>query len=306
MTVLHIGFPNPSIYRACQRRHHQYSYIDSSGITAPTTAFDAAVLDKYDSEYCDSVFIHAHADCLSSDCLSALKDRGASIMHFTWDVFDPLPDFFLRYAPYCLTAFTNKTDVDTLTNMGFESEYLPYGFNDSVFTPYGVVSPEGFGTIVFMCNDHEDRYPLGELRREVVKLLESKYSGFRVYGHGWGRGVSNYAFRPSMEAEAYRSCVCAINLSSYDRPGYSSDRLLRAMGSGACVVSKAIPGGHLPGMSDGQNYLEWTDLRSLVERVDYALNNRVNAAVIGKRAAEYAHSSCRFDKVVERMETQRR
>lgn len=301
MTILHIGFPNPSIYRACLRRHHGYSYIDSSGVVKPTEEFDRAVLARYDEEYCDAVIIHAHADCLSADCLSALTARGARIIHYTWDVFDPLPKFFYEWAPHCLTAFTNKDDVAAMRRDGFQSDYLPYGFDDCVYTPYGTTSDK-HGAIVFMGNDHEGRYPLGELRREMVSTLTKKFPNFSVFGHGWGAGTPNYYFRPSMEAEAYRSCVAAINLSSYDREGYSSDRLLRAMGCGACVLSKAIPGGHPPGMSDGFNYLEWKTMDDLLSRINYVFENRIRAAVIGRNAADLAHRMYRFDRVIERLE----
>lgn len=299
MNVLHLGFPNSAVYRAFARRHHRYEYID--------TSTSAVILDEQVCalvEECDInvVFIQAHRECLSVNCLKDLLIKQVNVFHYIWDVFDPMPQFVLDWASYCTTFFTNKPDVQHFCKEGYDASFMPYGFDEGFFTPYGDTNDK-WGKIVFMANNHEGRFPLSNLRIQIVERLRKEFpNDFKVYGHGWGGLLcDNLMYRQSREAEAYRSCDLAINVSSYDREGYTSDRLLRAMGSGACVLSKKIQDGHPFGVH-GETHLEWDTVDSLVSAIKVYLKRPEDRKRIGAAAADLVHRSARFDEVVRHIE----
>jgi len=56
-----------------------------------------------------------------------------------------------------------------------------------------------------------------------------------VYGKGWGAGSKH--LDPYREAMTYRGAKVAINFDHFDRPGFFSDRYLRAMGCGVLTLN---------------------------------------------------------------------
>lgn len=169
-----------------------------------------------------------------------------------------------------LTCFSNERDVDNLKTQGVNAAYLQIGFNNDIFCSTGSVGdwPE----IVFLGSNYGlNMFPLSELRYEMVSALKNIYgSRFGVYGTGWGQW-SNKVLDQNEEAECYRSCKVAINLSHLDLKRYTSDRLFRLMGSGALCLARDYPG-ITKDFKHDCNLFIWSDLQDLVDHIELCLN----------------------------------
>src|SRR6202012_2710423 len=155
------------------------------------------------------------------------------------DVRDETPLWAWNLAPHVsLTCFSNLRDVYSLRSFGYRAEFLNIGFSPHIFTPAGAPRPNT-PEIIFLGNNHGNLYPQSESRREMVSLLRARYGDrFAVYGRGWAsHGIETTFLPESEEAAAYRACKLAINQNHYNTVlRFSSDRILRAMGSGVFVA----------------------------------------------------------------------
>lgn len=156
-------------------------------------------------------------------------------INWTGDVRAPLPDWYIRMGKYFnLTLFTNTTDVDTIRKHGITADYFQVSADTNIYRPDGIKDKSH--EIVFMGNNYADTFPLSKLRREMVHTLQKKYGDrFHAYGDGWGGKHTNY--NQLKEAEIYRGCKIAINLSHFDYGRYSSDRIFRIMMCGAFCLT---------------------------------------------------------------------
>ena len=167
-----------------------------------------------------------------------MKKISAPLINWTGDVRYPLPQWFKDIGHNCLTLFTNQTDMEQMRAEGFDSDYLQIGLDETHFNPFrGKI--ENTPEIVFMANNY-GVFPLSNYRYQVANLLKQKFGDrFQLYGRGWPKefGAININGNTEREAQIYSSCKIAINISHFNYSRYSSDRLLRAMGSGAFVLS---------------------------------------------------------------------
>jgi spore maturation protein CgeB len=167
-----------------------------------------------------------------------LKDMGCFIINWTGDKRHEVPQWMIDLAPYVsLTSFSNMDDVNTMRSLGFKSDYLEIGYNESIYTPVGEAlnMPE----IIFMGNNYGRGYfPMSGFRIDMVDFLRQEYGNrFGVYGSGWAYGNGNFNHSQLEEAKAYRGAKIAINCSHFDSLNYNSDRLLRILGSGTMCLS---------------------------------------------------------------------
>jgi hypothetical protein len=185
----------------------------------------------------DLVFVQTHQnDVVMPSTYAALRNGGAFVVNWCGDVREPLPECYRRYAEHVdVMAFSNLTDVATLKSEILRSRYLQIGYDPSIYHP-GDGTQQRSG-IVFMANHYEGRFPNSNLRKEIALRLMREFQGeFMLYGSGWAmRGV-----RPTVdgheEADIYRRSLIAVNVDHFHRPGFFSDRLLRAMACGCHVI----------------------------------------------------------------------
>ena len=180
-------------------------------------------------------------------------------------------------------------------------QYLP-PHTDTVFytnTPTDDVTPE----IVFIGNDFQDRFPNGNERRKMVQALQSRYGDrFGVYGYGWDgtRPVSS-----KQERMLYSNAKIAINHNHVHAPGYTSDRMMRAMSCGATMLTSSIENG-IPGLVSGHDYFEWSTVDELIDKIDMLLGDEVLCSLVaanGRRSVSAEYSWDRFvEKVIEMSE----
>ena len=107
----------------------------------------------------------------------------------------------------------------------------------------------------------------------MVIFLKTNYPDtFEVYGDNWMFQENSYIHDQYAESQLYRSAKIAINCSQFDYRRYSSDRILRIMGSGAFCLSKWFPEIEND-YQDGKHLVLWRDFVDLKNKIDYYLKN---------------------------------
>ena len=237
---------------------------------------NSEVMNCYNNFKPEVVFMQIQREgILSIDTVRFMSQFSTTVL-WNGDVRSPIPAWEVQLGREVdVTLFTNMHYVRELSAIGVNAQFLQVGYDDAIFTPSGtkIDSPE----IIFLGSNYIDtaNFPLSQLRLDMVKLLHKRYGEkFRVYGHNWMSHVGYDIFlNQHQEAEAYRSCKIAINLSHFDYGRYSSDRMMRMMGSGAFCLShrfKEIEKDY----KIGENIEIWGGLGNLIAKIDYYLDNK--------------------------------
>jgi spore maturation protein CgeB len=261
--------------------HYDWTRFESNKINAD-------ILSIYDTFKPDYVFMQIQNSGVIYHETAGYMSERSFVANWTGDVRFPIPQWYIELAPFIsVTLFSNMTDVISLKNMGFNSDFWQVGFDEQVFSPFGdkVDSPD----IVFMGSNYADatsKFPLSDFRVEVVKRLSSYFKNrFSVYGSNWQGLVNTKYLTPEKEAEIYRSAKIAINLSHFDYSRYSSDRLFRIMGSGCFCLShyyKDLEHDFTP-----KEHLDtWDDIDSLIYLCNSYIKNE-------RDLREIAQNGCR-------------
>jgi len=195
-------------------------------------------------------------------------------------------------APYVsCTSFSNMDDVNAMRSLGFKSEYLEIGYDETIYKPEGEVlnMPE----IVFMGNNYGRNYfPMSGFRLDMVNFLRQEYGNrFGVYGNGWDFANGNFNHSQYEEAKAYRGAKIAINCSHFDSDMYNSDRLLRILGSGIMCLSYehvVMKGTY----NNGVDYFK--DFTELKTKIDFFLSNKINKDIIKQIGNDFVKNTFTF------------
>lgn len=230
----------------------------------------------------DLVFMQVQAaNVISSETARLMRAGGAFVMNWTGDVRNEVPAWMAELnKDVSVTCFSNMRDVRALPG----SEYLEIGYDPEVFRPDGHQLP--VRPVVFFGNHYGDQFPMGRFRAEMVNYMKARFD-FGVYGNYPGAsGTFNHSQLD--ESAAYRNAKVAINCSHYEIERYSSDRLLRILGTGGAVcLAKAYPG--IP-FTDGEHLRIWRTLEELASLTNYYLDpeNDWERRGIAARGQEYA------------------
>jgi len=202
------------------------------------------------NELPDIVFLQIQSDTIDGkntnayigDLIRQFKDRGSFIINWTGDIRNSTPQWMIDFADnVSITMFSNMRDVDHCKNIGINTGFLQQGIDTNIFSPNGdkADSPD----IVFLANNYVNQFPLSGYRKQAIQKLRNKYGDrFKVYGNGWGENSGNVNSSQYEEAKVYRGCKIAISISHYNVDRYFSDRLGRALCSGAFVLSHYYEG----------------------------------------------------------------
>lgn len=208
-------------------------------------------------------------------------------VNWSGDVRSTIGDWYFEIGKVdgVLTCVTNVDWVDEMRRNGLDAHYLQIGFNQEIYHPWG--EAEETGDIVFLGNYYgKSAFPLSKLRLEMVKGLKERYGDrFRCYGAGWP--FSTKRTNHQQEAAIYRGCKIAVGISEFDLNRYTSDRLFRAMGSGAFYLTKRYPGiSHefLPIHLDC-----WDTLDELYAKIDFWLENDERREAVARAGCEHVH-----------------
>ncbi len=214
----------------------------------------------------DLVFMQVQAPgIISSETVRLMRATGAFVMNWTGDVRNDVPAWMAELnKDVSVTCFSNMRDVRALPG----SEYLEIGYDPEIFRPDGhqiSVRPA-----VFFGNHYGDQFPMGRFRAEMVNYLKARFD-FGVYGNFPG-AAGNFNHSQLDEAAAYRNAKVAVNCSHYEIEKYSSDRLLRILGTGgALCLAKEYPG--MP-FDNGEQLVIWRTLDQLGQLVQYYTDPR--------------------------------
>lgn len=225
------------------------------------------------------------------DTIKKIKEKNIYIINWTGDVRQPTPQWYKDMGALIdLTLFTNITDIDELKKCGIKADYLQVGFENSIFTPIGAKG--NYPEIVFLGSNYVDAFPFSQERIDMVKMLDNHYKEkFKVYGKNW---ETEY-LQNEDEACCYRSCKIAINQNHYRLPRFSSDRLLRIMGSGAFCLSY-----HYDDIGKefkiGKHLDVWSDFDELINKIDYYLKSEIERKLIAKCGCELVHGNYTWQK----------
>jgi hypothetical protein len=199
------------------------------------------------------------------------------IVSWCGDLRKTTPEWAWEIAPHVISCFSNLRDVNNLRSKGYLAHYLNIGVSPEVFCPFGE-QRNGTPPIVFMGNNHGDRFPLSNQRRQMVEILRNRYgTRFAVYGRGWGRDVE--WLDEAQEAAAYRSSRIAIGQNHFaDVPRFASDRLFRAAATGAFVIHNHYPGIEQD-VTPGEHVDVWHNFDELCGKTDYLEQEQQRTAI---------------------------
>ena len=286
MKILQIALGNQFDIRDALALHGDVVYWDW---TKERHYFNSSLIQLVEDHKPDLVFMQVQTPgVVSVEAVKKLAGK-TKVVNWTGDARTPTPRWFVDIGRHIhLTLFTNMHDVEYCRKEGVNTDYLQIGFPDKIFNPNGsghMNAPE----IVFFGNN-PGGFPLSKLRADMVRELKQRYGiRFKVYGNGWGKDTQAVNDH-QIEASIYRSAKIAINLSHFDYPRYTSDRMLRAMGSGCMVLSHDYMGIEKE-FENGINVGVWDNFTTLFESIDHYLADESVRKWIAKNGCLHAHQN---------------
>lgn len=168
-------------------------------------------------------------------------------------------------------------DASLVVNTAHPSAYAALGVKNPGYLQIGVDATlyrpteptPGTPPVVMLAS----RYQTHAMRNDVVERLAQRYGArFGVYGHGWSGECARPFLRQDQEAGVYAGAQVAISMSiRNDLPCYTSDRLFRAMGSGALVAVERFPGMERLGLLPDWDCFAWEGGDALCTIIDGVL-----------------------------------
>ena len=284
------GYPYNGLQRAFVK-HFDYEEINTATKNLNETIITTA--NKFNP---DIIFIQIQTPgFIHERTVMELKKNGAFVVNFTGDVRTPIPKWYYDLGKHIdLTLFSNRTDVEEMKRNGYRAEFLEYAIDETIYTPEGASIPTR--DIVFMGNHYgNDYFPLSMERNRMVDYMKNTFGNkFGVYGNGWQGANGNYNGSQPQEAAAYRGCKIAINISHFEYKDYSSDRLLRILGSGAFCLCRWFPNVE-DRFGDGYHLRVWKTFDELRDLCIYYLANDEKRKRIAANGQRYCHDNFTFD-----------
>lgn len=242
MKILHLGLCcNPNFWNGFQQAFvtviGKYNY---SEVYTGDANFNTKARQLFDKHKPDIVFMQIQSEGVADySLLDYMKNQGACVINWTGDKRSDIPRWMIDAAPFVsITAFSNMHDVRNMRKLGYNSEFLEIGYDETIYTPTG--DRYNVPDIIFMGNNYGSGFfPMSDFRISLVTALKKSFGDrFGVYGSGWGSIASgNVNHSQPEEAKHYRGCKIAINCSHFNVERYNSDRILRILGTGTFCLS---------------------------------------------------------------------
>ena len=187
----------------------------------------------------DLIFFQIHNDTVDGVPTNELFDLSkfdCKIVNWNGDMRKRPPMWMKSFKG--IPAFSNMRDVEAIGG-----KFLQIGIDDEVFKRWYNKRNDD---IVFMGNNYGNTFPLGQYRKEAVMILQRR--GAKIYGNypnsngNLNADPNNPFDKQSEESKIYSQCAIAISISHFNIDRYTSDRLLRCMGSGAFTLTHHYPG----------------------------------------------------------------
>lgn len=238
----------------------------------------------------DAVFMQIQHPAIIEVETAKVMSQHALVLNWTGDVRTDI-SWYEEIAPYVVTLFTNMTDVEKMRRKGFIADYLQCGYDHKY---YFQKQQKRFNTIGFCANYYQAAdFPLKQFRVDAVLELKKNFpEQFHLYGNGWDKvGIKSEGNASNeWEANLYNESLLALSISHFDYSRYFSDRLLREMACGCCVLSHRFQDCNLEFMH-GKHILYWDNFKQLVELCRYYFQFPHEAIEIGEAAASYVREN---------------
>jgi spore maturation protein CgeB len=246
--------------------------------------FHQKVIDA--SKWADIVFMQLQTPGVITPELA--KQMGGFRINWTGDVRQPLPQWYIDLGKEIdLSLFTNTADVQVMREHGCRADYLQTGFDHNIFRK---IPMEKKYDIVFMGNHYHDTFPLSKLRYDMVHQLKATYGDrFHLFGMAWGLPSTNLMYNQEEENRVYNQSKIAINLSHFELPRYSSDRIQRIMGAGCFCLTHWYPE-MKQDYSPLLNLDKWIDPIDLMRKIDHYLEYEEQREKIASTGYKLAHA----------------
>lgn len=249
------------------------------------------------------IFLHIQSKgVIDIDTAIALQKIAPVIMYnFDCRQFDEMQWAYALTPHIELNLFSNNEDVQRCRSLGYNNvavlsssadyeHYRPARNVDS----YRINYPQ---EIVFIGNRFDKsnmKFDKAAERTEMVEFLQSTYGdNFK----GWGMGYSKMVNQQE-EVLIYNCTKIAITQNNFYRSRYCSDRVFRAMGSGAMVIQQYYPEINKDFTSGVTSV--WVNFEQLKSEIDKYLENEMLRFAKARAGAEYVrerHSW--FNRVIE-------
>lgn len=244
----------------------------------------------------DLIFMQIQApNIIFIDTIIQLKKTGAYIVNWNGDIRATTPQWMVEMSEYVdKTLFTNLRDAKNVKNGG----YLEIGYDPEIYKPEGEALE--LKSVGFFGNNYgSNMFPLSRMRIQMHNLLNRQFRGhYGVYGNNWLDASGNFNHSQAEEAKAYRGIKIGINLSHFDEPKYTSDRIFRIMGSGCLCLAKEYEG--MP-FIDGIHLRTWKTFPELVQLIHYYLSNEDERKQLAKQGQEFVRGNYTFDNMVKNL-----
>jgi spore maturation protein CgeB len=242
----------------------------------------------------DIIFMQIQAPgVIHNETVRQMKETGTFIINWNGDIRHHTPEWMISMADYVdRTLFSNMRDARNVKNGG----YLEIGYDPEIYKPEGETLP--CREIAFFGNNYgANRFPLSMFRIEMHNLLTRQFgSKYGAYGN-WSNAAGNFNSSQHDEAAAYRSCKIAINVSHFEEENYSSDRILRILGTGVFCLCKWYP--EMPYI-DGVHVKVFKTLPELLHLIRHYSNdtNKPERDRIARQGQEFVRNTFTFDHMV--------
>ena len=226
---------------------------------------------------------------------------GCFSVQWSGDVRHPLPDHYMALAPHFdVTSFSNGTDVELIRSAGYRSEFLQIGYEERVYNTEGAGERSG---VVFIGNNYgEYKFAESASRRAMVQAMAEAFpDDFTVYGTAWdgivpAKNFGGYAVEGT-DADILRRSLVAVGYDHFHRPGFASDRLLRATACGCAVVNQFYEGID----QEHPNVYHAERIEGMVAAVQYLLDDPDRARRIGEMNAANTLANHRWNNRLKQM-----
>lgn len=251
----------------------------------------------------DLVFMQLQAEkVIEPNTAKVLHDNAGLVVNWTGDVRRDIT-WFREIGPYVVTAFTNETDVERMRRSGHRAEYLQTGYDHVYYQNRGM---RRLDNIAFCGNYYPQmQFPLTKLRSDTARLLKLEFpENFNLYGRNWDLiGLKAEGFADNeKESLLYNVTSMALSISHFNYSRYYSDRLLREMACGCCVLSHRFKDCEKE-FVDGKHIVYFDNAHDLVKKIAHFRENPNHARRIGDEAARHVSSTLKWDNFVANLKT---
>lgn len=304
---LHVGIEAPAIYsskpivKAWEENGYQVEFMDWQLIKLNESVEGMwdRVMAKVMMVSPDIIFLHIqNKDAILDTWVQALQDT-APVVNYVFDVRDKEKSIWLYNLckHVSLNCLASQEDVNECKAMGYNNAIVvqssaDYDFYKSKLKKTDLQKP--VPEIIFIGMNHQNTnagFPLAAERQEMCAFLKSQY-GDMFESFGMNQENSHYIHH-SEELHLYQNSKIVIGHNNFKREGYSSDRMFRAMGSGAFYLSSYFPG--IENMFQREVHLDWwEDFGQLKSLIDFYLSEDAEREAIAEIGSNFVRENHRW------------